>query len=206
MESNIQSLLDKIYEEGIQKSKSESEKILSEARREADSLISSAKVESLRIMEKAKKDSQVIKESTEADLKSAKNQTLSSLQSELTNLIIKKSVEPSIKEASLDVAFLKTIILKITENWIQSDNKAGITADQIELLIPEEKKSEFEQSLQSVISGKLDGLKLTGSSIKSGFQIIRKDKGYKLDFTDDAMKEFFKSFLRQKTAEWLFKE
>jgi V/A-type H+/Na+-transporting ATPase subunit E len=206
MESNIQSLLDKIYDEGIQKSKTESDKILAHARKEADSIISSANAESSRILEKAKKDSQIIKESTEADLKSAKNQTLNSLKSEMTNLIIKKTIDPSIKDVSLDVAFLKTIIIKITENWIQSDNKAGVTADQIELLIPEDKKSEFEKSLQSVVDNKLDGLKLTGSSIKSGFQIIRKDKGYKLDFTDDAMKEFFKSFLRQKTAEWLFKE
>lgn len=206
MESNLQSLLDKIYEEGIQKSKSESDQLLSHARAEAESILRKAESEAQEILEKAKSDSKKLRESTEADLKSAKNQTLTSLQSEISNLVTKKSIEQPIKNLSIDLDFLKDLILKITENWIGSVGNRGISADQLEILIPQEQKQEFESKMQSVITGKLEGLKISGSHIKTGFQILRKDKGYRVDFTEEAMTEFFRGFLRQKTAEWLFKD
>lgn len=202
MESNIQVLLDKIYDEGINKSKSESEKILRQAKEEAERILNSAKQDSQKILEKSKLDAKVLRESTEADLKAAKNQTISSLHTEIANLISKKTIDSGVKSASLDVNFLKDMMLKVTESWMRS----GVGPDQMEVLIPNELKSEWESHLKSVMADKLDGLRLTGSSIKSGFQILRSDKGFRVDFTDEAMKEFFRSYLRQKTAEWLFKE
>lgn len=202
MESNIQVLLDKIYEDGIGKSKSEADRILSEARAEADRILTASKTEAQKLMEKTKQDAKILRESTEADLKTALNQTLTSLKTSIAQLIATKTIDPSIREANLDQNFLNELILRITENWMDS----GLKIDQIELLIPMDKKEAFEKSLQSLISTKLEGLKIKPAGIKSGFQIIRTDKGFRIDFTEEAMKDFFRSYLRQKTAEWLFKE
>lgn len=200
MESTLKTLIDKIYDDAIAKAKLDADKIIENAKKESQYILQSAQEEANQILEKAKIESKILKESTEADLKNAKTQTLVTLKNEIKNLISKQILDSSIKELNMNLEFLKDLIMKITDYWL----KNGVLPENIELIIPENKKQEWETILKSNILQKLNGLKITYTGIKSGFQIKREDLGFCLDFTEEAMKEFFKLFLRKKTEEWLF--
>lgn len=200
MQSNIQGLLDKIYQEGIEKTRSEADEILAQARAEASRIREAARDEANRTLDKATKEAKLLKESTEADLRTAMRQALVSLKAEITDLISHKTLDGDVREVSTQTEFLGKLVQTVTQAWISQ----GVSPDQIELIIPADMRTEWESILRSKIQSQLDGLVLKPAGIPSGFQIQRKDKGFRLDFTEDALKEFFKKFLRQKTAEWLF--
>lgn len=202
MESNIQSLLDKIYEDGIEKSRSESKQILTDAQEEARKIILQAREQSIKILEKANQEARVLKESTEADLRSSLSQSIRSLKSQIVELLVSESLDSDISTLSRDPQFLRDLILIVTEAWVQK----GISPDQIELILPNDMKSKLESELKSNIHKNLEGMRIGSDTLSSGFQILRVDKGFRLDFTEDAIKGFFQKFLRKKTAEWLFAE
>jgi V/A-type H+-transporting ATPase subunit E len=202
MESNIQSLLDKIYEDGIEKSKSESKQILTNAQEEARKIVLEATEKSQKILEKARQEVRILKESTEADLRTSLSQSIHSLKSQIIDLLVSENLDKPIHDLTSDPQFLKDLILTVTEAWIQK----GISPDQIELILTKEMKSKLESELKSNIITNLEGMTIGSGEIKSGFQIVRNDKGFRLDFTEEAIKGFFQKFLRKKTAEWLFEE
>ena len=203
MESNIQGLLEKIYEDGIKKAEKDSSLILEEAKNEAVKIIAAAEAESSQVRERAKAEARVLRESTTADLKTAAEQTLSALKSKIQTLIIQKMLDTSIKELSLDAEFMREMILVITKSWLDS----GVLPDQIELAVPGEMKEKLEQQFQDAAASNLAGMEIrTGDDISGGFKISRNDKGYRMDFSEKALEEFFRFYLRKKTAEWLFED
>jgi V/A-type H+-transporting ATPase subunit E len=201
MESNIQSLLDKIYLDGIEKAKIDTVNLVNQAESDAKKILDDAQNKANKILEQAKADSKMIHESTIADLNKAVSQSLGSLKLEITNLISDKLISQPIRDLSLDVQFIKEIILTICKEWIQD----GASSDKIELLLPEEQLEKFESVLKMEILSDLNGLEIQPlPHLKTGFIIHRKDKGYQLNFSEDALHSFFQSFLRTKTKEWLF--
>lgn len=201
MESNIQSLLDKIYLDGIEKTRIETVNLVNQAESDAKRILEDAQNRAKKILDQANLDSKMIHESTIADLNKAMSQSLGSLQLEITNLISDKLLSQPIQDLSLDVQFIKEIILTICREWIQD----GASSSKIELLLPKELLEKFEFVLKKEILADLDGIKIQPlPHLKTGFIIHRKDKGYQLDFSEEALHSFFQTFLRSKTKEWLF--
>ncbi|WCL49067.1 hypothetical protein [Leptospira sp. GIMC2001] len=201
MEANIQGLLDKIYLDGIEKAKIEASDIISKAEAEASQIIEAAELKAKKILSQSENDSKIFHESTIADLIKAKNQTLSSLKNEILELISIKIIEKPIESLSVEVDFLREIILIITKNWMED----GTNPDHIDIHLPSSQLIKLEAALKNDLHRELQGMQIFAhSNIKSGFKIERKDKGYQLDFTMDAMESFFRNYLRNKSKEWLF--
>ncbi len=204
MENKLQELTEKIYSNGIEKAKQEAAIILENARKEAAELIRNAKAEAVIIKENAEKESAELKLKTESELKLSSKQVISSIKSQVTSLLANNLLAGDIEKALGEPAFLKSVIELMVQKW-QPDDAGSID---LQVILPENKKEAFEQVIKSKISHLLSkGLTVDfDSQFKSGFKITPADKSYIINFTAEDFDNFFKTFLREKTAGLLYGE
>ena len=198
MEDRLQSLTDKIYQEGVEKGHEEARKIIAEAQSKADNLISDANKESEKIIEQAKKEAEELKKNSQAELTLSGKQALSALKQEMINVVSDELIKSSVKPVTKDTEFVKTLI----KTALEKGNSEG----DVTLYISESSKKEIETFLEKNMKGLLNkGLKLeTINGIKAGFQIGPSDGSYKLSFTDEDFEAFFKDLLRPGIVKFLF--
>ena len=204
MENKLQELTDKIYSNGIEKAKQEAEIILENARKEAAEILRQAKAEAGIIKENAEKESTELKLKTESELKLSSKQVIAAIKNQVTELVVKNLVTGDVEKSLDDAAFLKSIIELMVQKW-QPDDAGSID---LQVILPENKKETFEQVIKSKISHLLsNGLTVDfDSQFKSGFKIAPADKSYIINFTAGDFDNFFKTYLRDKTAGLLYGE
>jgi V/A-type H+-transporting ATPase subunit E len=201
MESKLQELTKRIYDEGVDKAKKEAEVILSNAKDEASRIINNAKKEAEEIILKAKNDSTQLTNKVNSELKLAANQAMSSLKQKITELISSNAFSVDIKKALDDKEFIKNIIKTIVEKWDDKDKALNL-----DLILPSKAKQELLDHFKKN-SGELlgKGVELKFEDrMSGGFKISSKDGSFILSFTDADFEEFFKSFLKPKTKEIIF--
>ncbi len=201
MNTKLQELTDKIYQEGIAKGNEEAEKIVADAKKEADDIVQKAKKEAEQIHTDAQKKAKEIEESTKSELKLSAKQTLNSLKQDITNLLTSKIVEESVKNSVNDNDFFKKIIEITVQNWTQKEGSSELT-----VLLNENQEKDLMDYFRNNAKSLLDsGLEIKGGKeIKSGFQVGPKDGSYKVSFTEDDFNNYFKEYLRPRLIELLF--
>ena len=200
MEYNIQGLLDKIYEDGVANAEKDAAGIIRKAEEDAAKILAEAERAAAQVREKAGAEARILKESTEADLKTAAEQTLSSVKTKIQNQLLNDFPARAIHEAGIDPEFMKEMVLLITKSWVEE----GVLPEQIEVILPDGMKEKFKKQFLESAGGSLDGMEFSEGTLKGGFKISRSDKGYRMDFSEKALEEFFRTWLRKKSAEWLF--
>jgi len=199
MTTKLQGLIDQIYRDGMEKAQSDSEKVLVDAKERADAIIRDAKQEAESIVRRAQEEKGFLENTTEAELKLAVSRAVSELKRRIENLVSIRVVGDSLDQISLDVPFLKELILSMTNRW-----QSEAAGTEVSLLVPEEMRAKLEQALKNSIGGALDGIEVDVSSeIERGFRIAKKGESFYIDFSDRALLEFFIPFLREKTATYL---
>lgn len=202
MENKLQELTGKIYEEGITKAKEEAEKIIAEAKKEADDLRNKVKKEAELILDKAGKESSELKKNVESELKMSARQAISTIKQQITELITAKALNNTVQESFNDKEFIKKIIEITVRNW-----NPGKDSYDLRLLLPKEDEKSlgnyFSLKQKELLSGSVD-IKFD-DSINSGFKIGPKDGRYIISFTDEDFENFFKTYLRPRTAQLLYK-
>lgn len=200
MEKKLQELTEKIYSEGVEKAKIEAENIVKEAKEKAEKELSNAQNEAKKIIEEANKKSDEIKRNGESEMKLASKQALSEVKQKITDIITSGVISENVKTAMDDKEFVKSLI----ESSIKGLSSEGTT--DLEVILPEEKKSELEGYLKSNAGKLLKGELVVNLSneIVNGFKIGPADGSYKMSFTDDDFANFFKKYLRPKTITILF--
>ena len=201
MTDQLQDLLQRVYQEGVQKAQAEAEQIIQAANRTADDAVSKAKAEAETIIQDAKTKAEELKKNSETDLKMAASHTLNSVKQNLVDVILLKSLDDPAKAGFSDPAFLKDIILSALDAWKASGGQGTIQ-------ISESMKGKLDEGFLGSIGSKLQGeLKVDFSpAMKSGFSLSPIDGSYKLSFTDEDFSNLFKGYLRPRTAELLFSE
>jgi V/A-type H+-transporting ATPase subunit E len=202
MQDKIQELTEKIYNEGVQKAKTDAENIINEAKKSASEIEHQAKLNAKKIVDDAEKQSNQFKEQVEAELKMSINQALSALKQDLANLITMQALQPAVKEAFTDAAFVQKLIETVVKGWMEKESF------DLKIILSDADKSKMEQFFKNRLSAELNKkLEITSSSgIKSGFKAGPADDSYQISFTEQDFLNFFKAYLRPKTAELLFKE
>jgi V/A-type H+/Na+-transporting ATPase subunit E len=200
MADQLQEMLTKIYDEGLNKAKAEAEKILADARQQADKLKSDAQTDADKIIKAAKTDAAELEKKLHSDLKMAAQQAVIALKSKVINSILIETIDKQTNKTVNDPAFLQKLILEVLSKW--SVNSALV------LTIPENKRAELDNFLKNDIKAVFsDSLKVDFSPVmKNGITIAPADNSYKLNFTDDDFANFFKSYLRPKAVQVLFGE
>ena len=198
MESKLQQLTEKLYNEGLSKGKSEAEHLVQHAHHKAEKIIEEAKKQAAEILEQAQKSAEEAKRNAENEIDLASRQTMARVRQTVESLIVTKTIETPVVKAFDDVSFVKDLIKIVIEN-MQKNNDLTV-------ILPTNKETEFlnmvQNNMQNAFGQGVDVKFERG--IKSGFRISTGKGGYQLTFTDADFTELFKTHIRSKLVELLF--
>lgn len=202
MQTRLQELTEKIYNEGVQKARDEAEAILNDARKNAADIKKEAEKEAEAIVKEAHQKSEMLKSHVESELKMTLNQAVSALKQELGALVTLKAIQPSVKEVFGDKEYIKKLIEQVVKGWTQKGNF------DLHVVLPEQDQKLMESYFKNQLAVEMNkGLEITFSDgLKSGFKVGPADGSYIISFTDQDFMNFFKGYLRPKTSELLFSE
>lgn len=203
MDTSLQQLTDKIYQEGVEKGNAEAESIVAAAKKEAEKIIKDAEKKALKLAEKATIEAAETQKTSLSELQMASQKAIGALKQEITQIIGGDIIDSSIKAATSDVKFLQKTIETAIKNWASSDDKAL----NMNVIVPEKDEKTIKEYFSKSAKGVLDkGFTIeSANNIKAGFQLAAADGTYKISFTDDDFIAFFKEFVRPKIATLLFK-
>ena len=201
LNTNLKSLIEKVHEEGIEKANKEAEQIIASAKQQAAELIKEAKDNIEKLEAQSLNKVKHIQESLNSELKAVAQQSISSIKSELASVITSGVESQGISDALHEKEFLQKIILTVLQKWNITDNHF-----QLELLLNETDQAQlkdfFEQKIKKELTADLEIV--IDNKIKSGFKIVVKNENYYVSFSDEDFKNFFDSYLRKKTLEWIY--
>lgn len=197
MENKLQELTQKLYEDGLSKGQAEAAEIIEKAQKEAQEIVKKATGEADKIIATAKAEAESLKTTTENELKLASSQLLSALQQQVGGLVTAKVVNEKISECWKDGSFIKNIVLEAVKGFNPSSN------DGIKVIVPDGFEAEINKALAEYTANGVEVV--TDGKMKVPFRIAPKDGSYYISFTDGDFKELFRSYIRQRIADILFK-
>ncbi|NDV46693.1 hypothetical protein D0T49_06495 [Paludibacter sp. 221] len=196
MNTKLQELTDKIYQEGVEKGNEEAKVIIDNAQDRAEDIIAKAEAEAEKIIAEAQAKSAELDKNTKSELRLFAQQSVNALKTEITDLICGEIATDSVKAATSDKSFMQKVILNLVEEWAKND----------QLTIEAKDAKALTDYFAANAKGLLDkGVKIQqANGIKTDFAIISENKGYKITFGEDELVAYFKEFLRPKLVEMLF--
>lgn len=206
METKLQELTRKLYDEGLSKGRQEAETIIAKAREEAAGMIEAARAEADKILKDAKKSSEETRHNTATEIELAARQSVSALKQQIENLIVTNTITPLVAGANDDAGFIRDMLVALASSW-NGASGAGTTDDLVATL-PENKKEALNAILKNSAAGQLaDGLEVTfDARVKSGFRVGPKNGGYYIGFSNEDINNLLSRYLRPQVAALLFDE
>ncbi|ASB49743.1 V-type ATP synthase subunit E [Alkalitalea saponilacus] len=202
MQTKIQELTEKIYNEGVEKARQEAEAIINEAKEKAASLEEDARKSAESIVKEAEEKAETLKKHVDSELKMSINQAVAALKQDLASLVTMKAVQPGVKELFNNMDFLQEVVVQMVKGWAEKESV------DIKVVLSEKNQRELEKHFKNQLADELNkGLELAFSDgVKSGFKVGPADGSYQISFSDQDFINFFKTYLRPKTSELLFEE
>lgn len=200
MESKLQELTDKIYNEGIAKARREAAEILEKANQEAEQVLTQARNEANRLLDEAARQSDEFRKNVENEMKMSARQAMSALKQQVATLVTARVAEAPVKEAFADKDFIRKTIETLVSNW--SPQAGGGLA----LVLP----AGDEKGLGAYFTSRAHSILTEGLTIEfdnrmgAGFRLGPADKSYVISFTEDDFGNFFKNYLRPRTTKLLY--
>jgi len=198
MADQLQEMLQRIYEEGVNKAKQEASEILEQAQKQAKQIKTDAQKEADKIISEAKQQAANLEKNVNSDLKMASQQAMTALKNKIIDAVILHTLAKPMADGLSEAGFMQKMILEILSKW--SPQSA------LSITLPEQLKSQLDTHIQENIRKSFSGsLKVDYSpQMKNGLTISPADGSYKLNFTDEDFVNFFKSYLRPRTSQLLF--
>ena len=202
MQTKLQELTDKLYQEGLSKGKLEAKELLDKAKREANAILRKANTQAEALIKETEKQIAEQQANAQTELKMAAQQSISKLKSDIESLVVTKMLQTPIHKATSDIEFMKTMI----STSLAAFNPKSSEAASIDLLLPASMQNELDEFVKAQFKKLLKtGLTVIyDKSQKTGFTIVAQDDGYQLRFSDADFEEFFAAYLRPKTKALLF--
>lgn len=200
MQTKLQELTDKIYQEGVQKAREEAEELLVKARKEASEIIEEARREAQRIVDESDRKASENARNVESEIRLASGQAMSALKQSIAQLVTLKVVSPGISALFSNVDFLSALLLKIVGSFAKEGNF------DMKVLLSEADHKQMDEFIKNSFAHELNqGLVVEADQrVKGGFKIGPKDGSYLVSFTEEDFKNFFKTYVRAKSSELLF--
>lgn len=203
MENNkLQELTQKLYNEGLEKGRSESERLIAEAKAEAAKIVAEAKAEADAIAKAAEARAEDIAKNAMTEITLAGRQAVSKIKNELAEAVIFKATGEAVKAAASDAEFVKELLLAVAKNWTSATSEVSLQA-----LLSEQQRAEFDAVVKKSAEELLKAGVEVGYSkdVKTGFKVGEKGGGYYISFTDESFDALLKEYLREKVANMLYK-
>lgn len=197
-EYELDSLIKKIHQDGIEKARQEAERIISEAKVRAEEIINRARDEANRIVSEARKEAELFQHRAIKSVEHAARDIILTLSSRITGLferLLREEVEKI-----QDVKLTGELIVDIIKFYINSMEEDV----EISVIVPDSyKKAIYEFLRQKLIDiGKYKGIEITADKdLKSGFKVWLKGRGIEHDFTSEAITEAIVALLKPQIGE-----
>ena len=197
MPEELQSLLERIHKDGVEKADGEAAKIVEEARTKSAEITSEAERKAEETRQQAEKDADVQAERGRRALEQAARDVVLSVGSSLDKLLeslVSKKVAAEMKGDTL-----RDLIV----NVVQTYTKAGPDGARLDVLLPEEKREEIGKAVLSILSKELSsGVEIRGDgSVVSGFRVSMEDNRIEHDFTGEAIADALCQLVRPHLGE-----
>ena len=203
MENNkLQELTQKLYNDGLEKGRSEAERLVAEAKEQAAKILADARAEADAITKAAEVRAEDVAKNAMTEITLAGRQAVSKIKTELAEAVIMKSTGEAVKAATMDAAFVKDMLLAVAQNW--NTNTADVS---LKALLPEQQRAELDATMQKSAAELLKAGVEVGYSndVKTGFKLGEKSGGYYISFTDESFDALLKEYLREKVSNMLYK-
>lgn len=190
MEMQLNSLIEKIKEEGVQEAKRNFEKIILEAEEKKKTIIKEAEQRAGIIIKEAEVQATKIKDNSQKAIIQAVRDVTLSLKEEIKNLFnatLKKEIQHTLSDD-----FIRELILRIVEVW-SKDREVSL-----EISLSQEDKERLEKLILSKLKEELrQGITFkVNPNINKGFRIGLEGEDFYYDITDEAILEILKEYLR----------
>jgi len=204
MESKLQELTNKLYNEGVEKANEEAGRIKSEAEKEAEQIKNEARQQAEQIVQQAKQEAEDIQKNTQSEIDLAAKQTLRQVQKQVAGMITTRVIKKPVEKSMEDTEFVKQIVEQVIKNW---NPQSGEPVD-LSITLPEKMQQELQDYLENKAAKELNaGITVEVSDrMKGGFSIGPADGSYKISFSEQDFENFFKAYLRPRTVKMLFEE
>ncbi len=204
MHRSVEELTRKIYQEGVEKSEQEAEKILEEAHRKAQAIVQKAEAKRDQILENATQEATDLRRKNEAEMRLSARQALSHLQQKIRDLLVWEVTARPLDEAFDDKKFVQGLIEKLVDFWLQHFGQI----EGLNILLPEkdfeEAQAYMQQRAQDILQNKIHIS--ASNTMTNGFQISPEDGRFKVSFTAEDFENYFKSFAKPRVFKLLFEE
>ena len=197
-EITIQSLLDKIKEEGFREAEKISQKIIAEAEAKAAMIIRDAEKKAKHSITNAQEEVRKIQEAFEVATTQGGRNLILSLHNEIIRLfdhILDRKVVSSLRPD-----LMRDMIMKIAENWEIQDKTRTI-----EILVNEKHARDLEDLLYDSLQSEFKkGIAIKPvKTIRAGFRMGEKDGNVHYDFTPEGIAEILRETLNPRFARFL---
>lgn len=201
MENKLKELTDRLYGEGLEKGRVEADRLVADAKEQAAKILADAQAEATRIVKQAEDKAADMAKNSMTEISLAGKQALATIKNEIAEAIIAKSVGEGVKQATVDAAFVKSMLLEVAKNWNSDGSKADLKA-----LLPAALEAEFSKLFEGSAKEMLAAGVEVGYSneVRNGFKVGAKDGGYYIAFTDESFAALMQEYLREKVSQLLF--
>ncbi|MCA9400100.1 MAG: hypothetical protein KC713_00615 [Candidatus Omnitrophica bacterium] len=196
MAQQVQELIDKIKQEGIEQAHEKADQIIKDAEAKAQSITAAAQKKADELVAQANAETKKMQESTLMALKQASRDTILTLRNDLQK-ILQKIITQNVR-ASLSSEQLGQMLTNIVKEFLQ--NAAGEHGVEIQLsendfnALKDHAIAKIQKELKDGISFQVSG------QIAQGFKISFDQGKSSFDFTDHALAEYLASFLNEQIA------
>lgn len=196
MDSQIQALTEKVYQEGVLKGEQEAAKILANANAQAEQVERDARARAEQIIAEAQRSASELKSNTERELKLNASKLIEATKASIVDVLAGRIAGDSVQALTANPELLQRVVLEIAKGF---DLKHGveITNNQAEEL-----KAYFAQNAKALLE---EGLTIKQVAGKATQYTIRPQNGsFKVEIGEQEFVELFKSILRPQLAQELF--
>ena len=196
MDSQIQALTEKVYQEGVLKGEQEAAKILADANAQAEQVERGARARAEQIIAEAQRSASELKSNTERELKLNASKLIEATKASIVDVLAGRIAGDSVQALTANPELLQRVVLEIAKGF---DLKHGveITSSQAEEL-----KAYFAQNARALLE---EGLTIKQVAGKATQYTIRPQNGsFKVEIGEQEFVELFKSILRPQLAQELF--
>lgn len=196
MDSQIQALTEKVYQEGVLKGEQEAAKILAAANAQAEQVECDARARAEQIIAEAQRSASELKSNTERELKLNASKLIEATKASIVDVLAGRIAGDSVQALTANPELLQRVVLEIAKGF---DLKHGveITSSQAEEL-----KAYFAQNAKALLE---EGLTIKQVAGKATQYTIRPQNGsFKVEIGEQEFVELFKSILRPQLAQELF--
>lgn len=197
MAMELEHLISKINQEGVEKGEKAATEILARAKERAAAIVAEAEAAAKAHMAKAERDSEVYVERSARSLEQAARDLLIGVGQSIENMI--QDIVATATDEALDPKTLKRMMVKMAQAYAEKNG----TESSIELLIGEKDQAEIlkffaRQYRRRLVSGLTINV---DHDVRKGFRVVLENERVYHDFTKPAIAEALANFLRPHLAE-----